>query len=995
MKSILQKTVLSIAITGIFLFNVSEVEAQQKFQKATHVQDFQSKNLKSISAKFRSKALLNKEKAHSLARSKGWEVSKKLPNGGYMELEKVGPDGAPIYFTTFNDNVVHASRSNSLYRTGDLHLDVDGIGMHVGVWDSGNALMSHQEFTGRVKSGDDSKRTSGHATHVLGTIMAAGVDKKAKGVAFNAEGVTFDWTNDEAEVAEAAANGLLLSNHSYGISGKTIPDWYFGAYIYQAQEWDEIMYNAPYYLMVTAAGNTQQYQYNETPNVGTPADANDLLLGYAVSKNGLTVAAADNVVLDENENLISADIASFSNFGPTDDGRIKPDITGEGVDVYSAYSDTETSYVSQSGTSMAAPGVTGSLLLLQQYYRETHGTFMRAATLKGLTLHTADEAGAFPGPDYKFGWGIINARKAAETISKAGFESEIIEETLNEGQTYSFTVDAEEGQTLMASISWTDLANASKNEGKLNDPTSVLVNNLDIIITKEGEETAYYPWKLSVSKGNSAAEKGINNVDPFEKVEIPNASGTYKITVTHKGQLATSSQDFSIVLTGVKKSACTLDTPKELSSSEIKETEATLEWEVVADAIYEVAYRAQGSNKNTSGSWNTVLATKNNNKLSSLSQNTIYEWKVRTLCSELAESEYSEVKVFKTKFIDTEAPNSVKHISVSGLSQTQLELSWKQATDNVATVAYEVFMDGIKIDELAENKLTVTGLQANTAYTFAIVAKDEAKNTSEISDAYSVRTLSEESLTDIIAFNDFENGIGEWSASGIWGASKGKYTLDNSIAASSRETGLASILTPKMNILPYEKIALDFYVLATAIKNNDKISVSVNNGNGWDLLETYVINDEVANGYFYQATLTLTNKELKFSENTQFKIETQIYNETTSIYIDNVTVRGFANSASKESSLDRLAAMDASELLKTQDDIKRISVYPNPTVNNITINGLSATNDAYQIYNSAGNIVATGNGYNKSIDVSRFPSGLYVVAVQENGKMTGAKFLKN
>ena len=183
MKSILKKTVLSIAITGIFLFNVSEVEAQQKFQKATHVQDFQSKNLKSISAKFRSKALLNKEKAHSLARSKGWEVSKKLPNGGYMELEKVGPDGAPIYFTTFNDNVVHASRSNSLYRTGDLHLDVDGIGMHVGVWDSGNALMSHQEFTGRVKSGDDSKRTSGHATHVLGTIMAAGVDKKAKGVA--------------------------------------------------------------------------------------------------------------------------------------------------------------------------------------------------------------------------------------------------------------------------------------------------------------------------------------------------------------------------------------------------------------------------------------------------------------------------------------------------------------------------------------------------------------------------------------------------------------------------------------------------------------------------------------------------------------------------------------------------------------------------------------------------------------------------------------------
>src|SRR5690606_24089379 len=109
--------------------------------------------------------------------------------------------------------------------------------------------------------------------------------------------------------------------------------------------------------------NTQQYQYNEQPITGTAADAHDLLLGYAVSKNGLTVAAADEVVFDEQQNVRSAQIASFSNFGPTDDGRIKPDITGEGVNVYSAYSDSESSYLAQSGTSMAAPGVTGALLL--------------------------------------------------------------------------------------------------------------------------------------------------------------------------------------------------------------------------------------------------------------------------------------------------------------------------------------------------------------------------------------------------------------------------------------------------------------------------------------------------------------------------------------------------------------------------------------------------------------------------------------------------------
>src|SRR5690606_10413598 len=153
----------------------------------------------------------------------------------------------------------------------------------------------------------------------------------------------------------------------------------------------------------TAAGNTQQYQYNQAPNTGTAADAHDLLLGYALSKNGLTVAAADEVVFDDQQNIKSAQIASFSNFGPTDDGRIKPDITGEGVNVYSAYSDTNTSYEAQSGTSMAAPGVTGALLLLQQYYKETHADFMKAATVKGLSLHTADEAGDDPGPDARFG----------------------------------------------------------------------------------------------------------------------------------------------------------------------------------------------------------------------------------------------------------------------------------------------------------------------------------------------------------------------------------------------------------------------------------------------------------------------------------------------------------------------------------------------------------------------------------------------------------------
>lgn len=835
MKAQLLKSILLLAmVTGLFV-NPSNLVAQQHHGRAYYKLKH-SEQLKTLSHRYKQVSQRNKAEARRVALTKGWAISTELSNGGYEELEQLGPDGAPIYYTTYNDNVVYTSRSNALYQNGDLHLDVDGLGMYVGVWDSGKALLSHQELNGRVQTGDDAKRVSGHATHVLGTILAAGVDPKAKGVAFNAEGVSYDWSNDEAEVAQAASQGLLLSNHSYGISAKTIPDWYFGAYIYQSKDWDEIMYNAPYYLMVTASGNTQQLQYNEQPITGTPSDAYDLLLGYAVSKNGLTVAAADNVAFDQDQNIVNAQIASFSNFGPTDDGRIKPDITGEGVNVYSAYSDSETSYLAQSGTSMAAPGVTGALLLLQQYYKETHGDFMKAATLKGLSLHTADEAGEFPGPDARFGWGIINTKRAANTISNVGLNSAIKETSLSNGETLQYTYQVEEGETLMASISWTDPAFNSDNKGNLNDATSVLVNDLDIVVYKEGEDGEFFPWKLTASNGYQMAVQGINNVDPFEKVEVLNASGTYIIQVSHKGTLLKDHQDFSLIVTGVKGSDCVLKTPADLKIGSIEEEKVNLVWESVDDAIYEVAYRTQSNKKGSIQEWNTVLVTENNLELTKLQENTVYQWKVRTLCSELAESDFSKVVSFRTKFVDTQAPSIPLGLMATEVTTGSLILNWETSQDNVGTIAYELYQDGIKIGSYGITQVTVEGLLPDHSYEFVVVAMDAAGNRSLESDVYQVKTHK------------------------------------------------------KHPIAP--EIGLD---------NQDNL-----------------------------------NK-----------------------------------------------------------DSNRILVYPNPAVSSIKIKGLTSQNDGYQIFNASGNRVAYGNGYNKMIDVSTFPPGLYVVAIADGSKGSRAKFLKN
>ena len=193
---------------------------------------------------------------------------------------------------------------------------------------------------------------------------------------------------------------------------------------------------------------------------------------------------------------------------------------------------------------MASPNVTGTLLLLQEHYSNLNGGLMRAATLKGLALHTADEAGP-NGPDAVYGWGLLNAKKAAETLTTAAASSgsAIVEElTLSQGQIYQITVQSNGVDPLMASISWTDPAGTVNNG--TNSTVPALVNDLDIRLDNGA---TYTPWRLTSITTNGT---GDNIVDPYERIDVNNASGSYTLTVTHKGTLS-GSQNFSLIVTGI------------------------------------------------------------------------------------------------------------------------------------------------------------------------------------------------------------------------------------------------------------------------------------------------------------------------------------------------------------------------------------------------------------------------------------------------------------
>lgn len=532
------------------------------------------------------------EQLQTLARQKRWEMVMKRPNGGIAILVGVDELGNALYTGTDNNTDAAATiGTNRLWPGGSTGLNLSGASNSVknklALWDGGRVRATHVELAGRVVQRDNPTGTSDHATHVAGTLAAGGVNPSAKGMSFGQqELVAYDFGNDASEMLGEAAN-LLVSNHSYGsLAGWEFnnnrwefygavganEDHQFGYYNTTAQLWDSIAYNAPFYLIVKSSGNKR----NENgPAEGAPYwrrnalgvfeqqparppgmsnnNSYDIIATYGVAKNILTVGAVNPIPAGYTrpQDVV---MSSFSSWGPTDDGRIKPDVVADGVNLVSSIATADNTYAAFSGTSMSSPNAAGSLLLLQEYYNQLHaGNFMRAATLKGLIIHTADEAGPSPGPDYQNGWGLINMTRAASVITANNTTQIIREETLNNAATFSLPVIASGNGKVSATLSWTDpkAETIEPAATALNNPARKLVHDLDIVIKKGA--TTYRPWILNPASPADAASKGDNILDNVEKVELPDVipGDTYTIEITHKGTLARGQQAYSLIASGV------------------------------------------------------------------------------------------------------------------------------------------------------------------------------------------------------------------------------------------------------------------------------------------------------------------------------------------------------------------------------------------------------------------------------------------------------------
>lgn len=509
--------------------------------------------------------------------------------------------GHPIVYRLHNAEAALGTRTQPLYGQNATGLVLNGastfISGKLGLWDGGLVLTTHREFGGRIQQRNITGTLSDHATHMAGTLVAQGLNPTARGMANGASLQVWDYTNDLAELTTAAPS-LLLSVHAYGpLAGwvqnlertgtdpnlkwewwgntalSQTEDYLFGFYTAKARDIDHLAYTNPYYLMVRSADNkrTETGPLSGVPyflaNTNTQStalrsrnDSYDVIPAEATAKNVLTVGAAD-VTLNSNNDPTYLSASPYSGWGPTDDGRIKPDLLGIGTGIYSTLSTGTTAYGINTGTSMAAANVTGSLLLLQELFaRQTNGRFLRAATLRGLAIHTADRLSPELGPDYRQGWGLLNTTAAAAVIQNLNQGNQISEQTLPNTRTYTLNVVAQGNQPLVVTLSWTDPEGpvSSLVPASVNSRTPKLVNDLDLRVTATGQTTL--PYVLNPNRPADAASRGDNIRDNVEQVYIakPVAGQTYTVLVSHKNTLRDAGQPFSVIVSGQKERACSL-----------------------------------------------------------------------------------------------------------------------------------------------------------------------------------------------------------------------------------------------------------------------------------------------------------------------------------------------------------------------------------------------------------------------------------------------------
>ena len=488
--------------------------------------------------------------------SRAWDDGRYEGNLADVPLEQVLLQPAVMHlradpaFAAFNDLSRSHMKTNTM--ASFFTTDLDGSGQIVAVADSG-LDEDHGDFGSRIigsydviGDGSTADKHSGHGTHVSCTVLGDGSRGGYRGVAQSAELYFQAMENDNTGNFQSPSLNNLL-NTAYNAGARTHTNsWGSSAASQQAKynsETEDVDDRANYFdryynglgglTILFAAGN-------DGPNSGTVSPP-------ATAKNIISVGNHQNRFSGSPDTMMSG-----SSRGPTEDGRIKPDLVAPGGFVRScrAQEATDTGsntwantyYLEYTGTSMATPNAAGAALMIREYLEEiAQRPSPQGALVKALMVLGAQDIGTRDIPNDDEGWGRVNLRNTLAPPGGQGIWVDDRSVMSGTGNSKSYSFNVTQTGSFKVVLTWSD-------ERGSRFSTKQLVNDLDLEVTAP-DGTLYLGNDFA--NGRSTTGGTRDSINNLEVVLLDGAgAGTWTVKVKDAQHSGSKSQPYAIAVLG-------------------------------------------------------------------------------------------------------------------------------------------------------------------------------------------------------------------------------------------------------------------------------------------------------------------------------------------------------------------------------------------------------------------------------------------------------------
>ena len=343
--------------------------------------------------------------------------------------------------------------------------------------------------------------------------------------------------------------------------------------------------------------------------------------------------------------------------------------------------------------------------------------------------------------------------------------------------------------------------------------------------------------------------------------------------------------------------------------------------------------------------------------------------------------QYGEVEDYTVNITssgsDTEAPTAPASLTASNITQTTIDLSWTASTDNVGVTDYDIYKDGVLLTSVSGTSTQVTGLTANTSYSFYVKAKDAAGNVSAASNTVNATTASA-----VVTYCETQgNSVNdEWLDRVVIGS------IDNNSGANGGYKDFTSISTTMVRSTQYN---VTLYPAWSGTVYSEGFAVWIDYNQDGDFEDAGELvyshdktqNTSVSGSFTIPASASLGTTRMRV---------TMQYNTIPS------SCGNFDYGEAEDYTVNITSSKSNNKNSKASDGIKMV-IYPNPAKDElfINVNGVKEYTKI-SIYSITGSIVKETyiNENDNRINISNIPAGIYSAKITINGKVLTAKFIK-